>query len=570
MHIGARTNLGLVVALLFVAASFAPTLSHAEMPPVAGPAPGVITKPLEATWQYSSDGGKTFSPQPPSCAPANKTFPCVIRGTFDVADPAAVAGLFVRIAEQGPEPLRAAICNGDLVAASGGYWKDLGHCPTLLNAEIKLNEKPVSLTNGPMLYRWLCVESPLNKGANTIELKGDCYTYWQTGKPDTVCGRLAVAEVQPLTIYNGPILGDFGDGYFTLACRTSLPAELIVEATPTLPDGKTPAGKTIVVTDARKIWHRVKVKLPKGTLSVSYTLKAQLGAHEAKKGPYTLNFPGAQFRFAALGNVLAHSYAVDRWKGISGRVAAMKAAFVVNTGNVSEHGSWEFDWESRYCEPGAVMLASVPTLLTPCGRDFAGAVQELHYTPAADTYSHNWSKVIGPVRLIGLDGNQTWTAGSDNYKWLEKELAAAHEKFVFVLDAYPGYSSGKGSRKLHPWLLQTRNDVLPLLGKYKATAMLCGNDPDYERCEPTPDKGVTQIVTGAAGKDIYRFSPTATRLNPLSQGNGRDWVGVESVRSICVFDVKENEIEMQVLLMPDEPDAKDFKVLDRKTFAARQ
>ena len=48
--------------------------------------------------------------------------------------------------------------------------------------------------------------------------------------------------------------------------------------------------------------------------------------------------------------------------------------------------------------------------------------------------------------------------------------------------------------------------------------MLCSWDPDYERCEPTPDKGVTQIVTGAIGKEcMHRFSnawPATFRTRP--------------------------------------------------------
>jgi hypothetical protein len=62
------------------------------------------------------------------------------------------------------------------------------------------------------------------------------------------------------------------------------------------------------------------------------------------------------------------------------------------------------------------------------------------------------------------------------------------------------------------------NDVLPLLGKYKATAMLCGNDPDYERCEPTPDKGCTQIVIGCSGKDAYRFGRGSGHTNGVVAG----------------------------------------------------
>lgn len=526
---------------------------------------GVKTRAVEADWLYSRDGGKTFTKVPPAGAPAKMregTIPLVFRGTFEIADPARVAGLWIRIAEPGDMP-RASICDGDLTAASGGYWKDLGFCPTLLNTRITLNGKSVQLTQGPMLYFWLPLEGSLARGKNMIELAGDCYTYWNSPPATAITARLLVADPQPAEIYNGPLLGDFGDGYFTLTCRTRLPAELTVEATPT-----DPPGKPVTVTSPRKIWHRLKINVPVGTRAVSYRLKSTVGTHASESGPFAMRFPEKEFRFVALGNVLAHSVAAQHWKATAERVMKLQPAFVAHTGNCSEHGTWEFKWEQRYFDPAGKMLASIPTLLTPCSRDFAGAVQELHYTPAVDTYAHNWSKVVGPVRLIGLDGAQTWKIGQPNYAWLEKELANAKEKFVFVLDAYPGYSSGKHSKKPYPRLMQTREVILPLLGKYKATALISGSDPDYERCEPPPDKGCTQIVTGAAGKDAYRFSGGAIGLNPFGKDKGRDWAGADGIRSICVFDVKADTVELRAIEVPADP-AAEPRVLDKKTFRPR-
>ncbi len=528
---------------------------------------GVATRLMKAEWLYSRNGGASFTKEPPQGAPPNGRegiVPLAFRGVFQVEDVAKIPGLWIRIAEPGDAP-RASICDGDLKAASGGYWKDLGFCPTLLNARVSLNGKRITLTNGPMLYIWLPIAGELKRGENTIELAGDCYTYWGGAAAPSITASLLVAEPQPAAICNGPLLGDFGSGYFTLACRTRLPAELVVEVTPI-----DPPGKSIRMESSIKIWHRVKVPIPVGTRAVRYIVKSRVGAHESASGPYTVRFAAEKFRFVALGNVQAHRIAVDHWAATARHVSKLDPSFILHTGNCSEHGSWEFEWKRRYFDPAGALLASVPTLLTPCSRDFAGAVQELHYTPAADTYAHNWSRVVGPIRLIGLDGNQNWKAGEANYVWLEKELAAAREKFVFVLDAYPGYSSGKHSNKLYAALVQTRDIILPLLGKYNATALISGWDPSYERCEPTPDKGCTQIVTGAAGKNAYPFSPTATRLNPFSKGKGRDWAGWagHGARSFCVFDVTADTVEFRAVAVPAEANG-ELRVLDKKTFRPR-
>ena len=541
--------------------------SSAETPGLI-PQEGIATAPVQTVWEYSTDGGKTFGKTPPAGAPPKFEFPIILRGTFQIADPTSVAGLWVRLADE-KQPTVATICTGgDLNAASGGYWKDVGFCPILLHASVLLNGAPVRLPQGPMLYFWLPVEAELKQGANVIELHGRCHTYWQGPVSKTITAQLISAKTQPAKIYNGPMLGDFGEDYFTLTCRTQMPADLTVEATP--------ANSTAVaatVTSKNRIWHRVKMPVPKDTREVAYTLTATIGQHVTKRGPFTAYLPdiaATEFRFVAFGNVRAHSAATGKWGPNTTTVLRLKPDFILHTGNANEHGTWEYDWERRYFQPGGDLLAAVPTFITPCYRDLNGVVNELHYTPAPDTYLHSWTKVIGPVRLIGLNGNHLWKADEQNAQWLERVLKAAKEKFIFVLNAYPGYSSGKSSRSANLWLDQSRDVVMPLLAKYKATAMLSGWDPDYERCEPTPDKGCTQIVTGAIGKASYRHSGKAGARNPFGQNKGRPWAGAP-VPHVCVFDVKGDRVEMKVLALRSQADdtESDLQVLDNKTFTSR-
>jgi hypothetical protein len=533
------------------------------------PQEGIKTSDLAAVWEHSSDDGKTFAKEALKGAPPQHQFPVVLRGTFEIDDPAKVAGLWVRLVDE-KDPTVATICTGgDLNAASGGYWKDIGFCPILLNASVSLNGKPVKLPQGPVLYFWLPIEGELQKGANVIELRGGCHTYWQGPVSEAITARLMTAEPQLAKMYNGPLLGDVGEDYFTLACRTQLPAEVKVEATPTVP-----AATAVVAASKKGIWHRLKVPVPKGTREATYTITSTVGEHVSKHGPYTARLPdfsAQEFRFAAFGNVRAHQAATADWGPNTKTVARLKPAFTLHTGNANEHGSWEYDWEERYFVPGGELLSSVPTFITPCYRDYNGVFNELHYTPASDAYGHTWTKVIGPVRLIGLDGNQIWKPDGENTKWLEDVLKNAKEKFIFVLNAYPAYSSGSESRSANLWLDQSRGVIMPLLAKYKASALLSGYDPDYERCEPTPDKGCTQIVTGAIGKATYRHSGRAASRNPFSEGKGQPWVG-HAARHVCVFDVKGDTVQMRVLaLRANADDAEsDLTVLDEKTFASRQ
>ena len=567
-----------------------------------GPYEQIEFSPVAVTWQYSRDGGVTFAdrphPAPPPGVsvdrkvPDTRAYAYVWRGSFEVADPAAVAGLWVRIFEEptGEGMPRAAICNGDLVAAGAGNWKNLGYCPTLLDAVVTLNGEPVPMAHGPVLLFWVPLLGELRQGVNTVELRGHVYTYWGAGggqnPVEALDARLIQARAQPAAIYNGPVLGDFGDDYFTLACRTQLPADLVVEATP-----MDPAGAPVTVVSQRSHWHRVRVELPAGTREVAYTVTARVGPHETVRGPYHVTLPGARYRFAAFGNpqqkIADPDLRREPWAVNAAQILSARPDFAVSTGNHVEQGSWAFRWEAAYTGPAADLLARVPMLVTPCNRDFAGSFNELHYTPAPGGYGHSWTKVIGPVRFIGIDGHHDWSAGGQNARWLEEVLQQADDPFIVVLCGYPGYSGGINSREARGALRISREVIMPLLGRYNATLMLSSWDPAYERIEPTPDLGVTQIVTGHIGrKSFHRWSthfgshpfvpgPQANARStqgPVTRPDGGEWVGFVNTPHFCWFEVGEDALELTVLRCAPTAEAgtESLTVLDRKTFQPRR
>lgn len=552
------------VVLLLAAGAAAGPLQAQE---IAVAPSGVTTRPLAAEWTYSTDGGQTFTTTPPKGAfPQEREglVPLAFRGTFEIGSPAQVAGLWVRIAEPGDTP-KATICDGNLIAASGGNWKDLTACPTLLDAKVTLNGQPVQFARGYTLAGWYPVVEPLQAGRNTIEVSGNCYTHWQGQPAAAIVARLLMADPQAAGIHDGPLLGDFGPGFFTLACRTRLPAELTVVATPSVP-----AAAPVTVTGPRGVWHRIRVDLPPGTTAATYTLTSRAGGIPSSSGPFTvrlLGVPDTGYRFVALGNTMADPSARTRLANTAALVRRLDPAFLVHTGNCIMRGTWDSTWEDLYFAPFGGLLASVPTLFTPAGRDFGAGVQELHVTPASDGYGHTWVKSLGPARFIGIDGSQPWAVGDANHVWLEEQLAAARERFVFVLCGFPAYSSGAISRQPQPWIAQGREVIMPLLGKYRATAMISGTEAVYERCEPTAESGCTQIVTGAAGRDASRFSNTAGARNPFGRGSGRDWAGAENTPSLCLFEVRPDRVEMKAFSIPDgdgEP-----RVLDTRIFPPR-
>lgn len=554
----------------------------------AGPFPKIKCTPVPVTWKYGTDGatlGDTPLAGPPQGIKYTKNppkYPYVWKGEFEIADPAKVGGLWVRLYDERPDgtPSRAAICNGDQRAASCGDWENLGYCPTLLDAEVKFNGEPVKIAHGPLLQFWVPLTGDVKRGKNTVELSGHVYTFFKDQPAKAIEARVIVAEPQPVEIY-GPVAGDAGDGTFTLSCRTQMPAEVTVEATPL-----EPAGPVLTAVSPTGVWHRVRVKVPAGTRAVSYSLTAKAGAHVTKSGPFrlTLHPTDVEYRFIAFGHAMQHRGAAP-WDNYSKQILKADPAFVVNTGDTVEMGAWLFDWQTGFYAAGADLLASVPNLATPGRHDISGMFDETYVTPAEDGYSHTWTKTKGPVRFIGIDSHAPWEVGNENYTWLEKVLASAQEKFIVVLCGHPGYSSGINSKKPYGALHQVREVIMPLLGKHRATCMLSSWDPNYERLEPTPDKGCTQIVTGAIGFKTFHRWDTRFGSHPFGPGpdgnargtagvvklpDGREWAG-HLGHHFCVFDVKPQGIELTVLVPAATPDVetKDLRVVDHKVFKPR-
>lgn len=555
---------------------------------VKGPFPNLVFEPVTVTWQYGTDG-TSFGPTPLAGPPQGMKYsknppkyPYAWKGEFEIADPTKVGGLWIRLFDERPDgtPSKASICNGDQRAASCGDWENLGYCPTLLDAQLKFNGQPVKIAQGPLLQLWVPLTGDMKQGKNTVELSGHVYTFFKESPAKALEARLIKAAPQPVEIY-GPVVGDSGDGYFTVSCRTQMPAEVTIEAKPV-----EPAGSPVKAVSSGSVWHRAKIEVPSGTRAVEYTLAAKVGEHVTKTGPFRLRLhpTDGEYRFIAFGHAMQHRGGPP-WDNYSQQILKADPAFVVNSGDTVEMGSWLFDWQTGFYAPGADLLASVPQLATPGRHDISGIFDETYVTPAADGYSHNWTKVVGPVRFIGIDSHRPWEPGNENYTWLEGVLTAAKEKFVVVLCGHPGYSSGINSKKPYGALHQVREVIMPLLGKHKATMMLSSWDPNYERLEPTPDKGCTQLVTGAIGFKTFHRWDTRFGSHPFGPGgeanargtsgvvklaDGREWCG-HLGHHFCVFDVKPDAIELTVLVPAGKPEVpmKDLPVVDRKIFKPR-
>jgi 3',5'-cyclic AMP phosphodiesterase CpdA len=113
---------------------------------------------------------------------------------------------------------------------------------------------------------------------------------------------------------------------------------------------------------------------------------------------------------------------------------------------------------------------------------------------------------VGPVRVISLNSNDV---DSTQTSWLDRVLSQPRPTtaWVFAVMHHPAFSSGDK----HGSEASVRRSWVPVFARHRVNLVLAGHEHNYERT--TPQSGVTYIVSGGGGADLYdvgRSSFTAT------------------------------------------------------------
>lgn len=132
--------------------------------------------------------------------------------------------------------------------------------------------------------------------------------------------------------------------------------------------------------------------------------------------------------------------------------------------------------------------------------------------------NEQWYSVdYGPIHFVILDTDEEYSAGSEQYEWLESDLAAASAapEITWIICVFhkPPYSAGKE----HGSNLGVRETLCPLFDTYGVDIAFSGHDHGYERSFPVYDTEVTTweeelyenpagtiyVVTGGGGRWLY-------------------------------------------------------------------
>ncbi len=363
--------------------------------------------------------------------------------------------------------------------------------------------------------------SALKSGTNVLEAVFRVSVFLRDGKlSPRNTGDLGLdlqpADLKRFEIRTGPVLGAAGSDYFTVSCRTRMPATVTLHC-----DGRTWTGKPGVI-------HRLRADGLKEGQQYEYKLVADLvggGATASSKTWKVRTLSGkAPLTFVALGDARNNP---KIWGRITAKVLDFKPAFALHTGDIVGNGNDYEAWDTEFSKPAEAFLATIPCFYTFGNHENNVAMlYDFFGFPGGDR--GNYTQVVGPVQVLAMNRFENWGKGSKNMVWMEKELAASTAPFVFTFTHPPAWSSGShGNDKLG---IEVH---YPLFDKYGVTAVMAGHDHCYERSEPG---GATMLITGGGGAHLYK--PEHAKGNPHSKIYRSEY-------NFLVFQVGEKTCEMK-------------------------
>ncbi len=220
--------------------------------------------------------------------------------------------------------------------------------------------------------------------------------------------------------------------------------------------------------------------------------------------------------FAFIGDSQYNSRTPWAWGKIAQRIWEERPHFIIHAGDLVDQGTKKSDWIDHFFPNGHVAMSRYP-MFTVLGNHEQDAKLYYDYMvqPAPEYY---YTFRYGPVQFFMIDTNRDVTEGSEQFNWLEWELAKSDAPWKMVVHHHPPYSSeadDHGDTFIGASSYQTHaRNLTPLYDTYGVDFCLFGHTHVYERTWPllnnriSMENGVIYINSGGAGGGLENFDPT--------------------------------------------------------------
>lgn len=206
---------------------------------------------------------------------------------------------------------------------------------------------------------------------------------------------------------------------------------------------------------------------------------------------------------------------------VTGKVSKLmwerRPHFVLHMGDVVDDGAAKWQWTGDLFKPCHELFSRVAVY--PCiGNHEKNHAQYYKYF-SLPTPEYYYSFTYGNAEFFSIDTNKPVDPESEQYKWLDKALAASTAKWKVCYHHHPCYSSDENDYG-DTWKgTSTRGapkhkHLIKLYEKYNVDLAMCGHIHLYERTYPIREEkvnrktGVTYVTSGGGGGGLEDFEPT--------------------------------------------------------------
>ena len=204
------------------------------------------------------------------------------------------------------------------------------------------------------------------------------------------------------------------------------------------------------------------------------------------------------FRFAVYGDTRSRP---DKHGAVAYSLLGSRPRFTLVTGDLVASGRNRELWDTEFFAPARAMGAHVDMI--PCygnHDEHAPYLTNLFELPGNGQY---FTIDYGYVRIITIDQYQPYGPGSEQYKWLEKELSKKWDGWLLCQFHQPPFGANPSRSIDYPVI----ENLFGLLLEHGVDVIFCGHDHHYVRTKPIAlrrgQRGIIEIVSGGGGAPTY-------------------------------------------------------------------
>ncbi len=201
-------------------------------------------------------------------------------------------------------------------------------------------------------------------------------------------------------------------------------------------------------------------------------------------------------------------------------IFALRPNMLLHCGDVVDDGFAKQQWVFDFFEPMSRLLAYVPAFPVIGNHERNSHWYYDYFSLPAPEYHYTFT--MGNAQFFMIDSNKDCGPDSEQYRWLDRALAASTATWKFAVHHHPCFSSDENdygdhwkgkSGQTYTWGDTNVRRLVPVYEKHGVDIVFAGHIHSYERTWPILNmtinqaRGVRYIVSGGGGGGLEQAAP---------------------------------------------------------------